>query len=654
MNKFFYPKLAATTIKKNGKVYIPYILTCIGSIAMFYIIHSISINTGLDIMNGGKQLKMLLNLGKWVIGIFSVIFLLYTNSFLIKRRKKELGLYNILGMEKKHISKLMLYETLIIAVLTLVSGIAIGALLSKFMFLLLLKILNFDVTLKFYISKESILSTMLLFISIYAVMLLNNLRQIHLSNPVELLKGGNAGEREPKTKWILTLIGVVSLGAGYYIAVTTENPLSALNLFFIAVLLVIVGTYALFTAGSIAILKALKKNKNFYYKSRNFINVSNMIYRMKQNAVGLANICILSTAILVVLSTTVSLYIGMDDILKTRYPDDIMISISEVQPENIEKVNSIIETEMQKSGLTKTGALKHGYISEISMQEDNKFIVANREESSITNMNILLFITADDYNQLEGKSVQLEQGEVLICADNNTLQGNSVEIFNKQFNIKGYIEDLKIKREMENIVNGYYIIVSDIDSINEIKVAAGDEEKGINYYYGLDVEGSMEEQLELTNAIQSSLNNNSIKSSVEGIAIARESFFSIYGGLFFIGLFLGLLFIMATVLIIYYKQISEGYDDKERFEIMQKVGMDKREVKKSINSQILMVFFLPLVMAVIHLAFAFKIITSLLKIFNLTNINLFVICTTSTILVFAIFYIVVYYATSKVYYRIVQ
>lgn len=651
MNKFFYPKLAATTIKKNGKVYIPYILTCIGSIAMFYIIHSISINTGLDIMNGGKQLKMLLNLGKWVIGIFSVIFLLYTNSFLIKRRKKELGLYNILGMEKKHISKLMLYETLIIAVLTLVSGIAIGALLSKFM---LLKILNFDVTLKFYISKESILSTMLLFISIYAVMLLNNLRQIHLSNPVELLKGGNAGEREPKTKWILTLIGVVSLGAGYYIAVTTENPLSALNLFFIAVLLVIVGTYALFTAGSIAILKALKKNKNFYYKSRNFINVSNMIYRMKQNAVGLANICILSTAILVVLSTTVSLYIGMDDILKTRYPDDIMISISEVQPENIEKVNSIIETEMQKSGLTKTGALKHGYISEISMQEDNKFIVANREESSITNMNILLFITADDYNQLEGKSVQLEQGEVLICADNNTLQGNNVEIFNKQFNIKGYIEDLKIKREMENIVNGYYIIVSDIDSINEIKVAAGDEEKGINYYYGLDVEGSMEEQLELTNAIQSSLNNNSIKSSVEGIATARESFFSIYGGLFFIGLFLGLLFIMATVLIIYYKQISEGYDDKERFEIMQKVGMDKREVKKSINSQILMVFFLPLVMAVIHLAFAFKIITSLLKIFNLTNINLFVICTTSTILVFAIFYIVVYYATSKVYYRIVQ
>lgn len=654
MNKFFYPKLAATTIKKNGKVYIPYILTCIGSIAMFYIIQSISINTGLDIMNGGKQLKMLLNLGKWVIGIFSVIFLLYTNSFLIKRRKKELGLYNILGMEKKHISKLMLYETLIIAVLTLVSGIAIGALLSKFMFLLLLKILNFDVTLKFYISKESILSTMLLFISIYAVMLLNNLRQIHLSNPVELLKGGNAGEREPKTKWILTLIGVVSLGAGYYIAVTTENPLSALNLFFIAVLLVIVGTYALFTAGSIAILKALKKNKNFYYKSRNFINVSNMIYRMKQNAVGLANICILSTAILVVLSTTVSLYIGMDDILKTRYPDDIMISISEVQPENIEKVNSIIETEMQKSGLTKTGALKHGYISEIAMQEDNKFIVANREESSITNMNILLFITADDYNQLEGKSVQLEQGEVLICADNNTLQGNSVEIFNKQFNIKGYIEDLKIKREMENIVNGYYIIVSDIDSINEIKVAAGDEEKGINYYYGLDVEGSMEEQLELTNAIQSSLNNNSIKSSVEGIATARESFFSIYGGLFFIGLFLGLLFIMATVLIIYYKQISEGYDDKERFEIMQKVGMDKREVKKSINSQILMVFFLPLVMAVIHLAFAFKIITSLLKIFNLTNINLFVICTTSTILVFAIFYIVVYYATSKVYYRIVQ
>lgn len=654
MNKLFYPKLAITTIKKNGKVYFPYILTCIGSIAMFYIMHSISINTGLDSMSGGEQLKMILNLGKWVIGIFSVIFLLYTNSFLIKRRKKELGLYNILGMEKKHISKLMFYETLIIASITLVSGIAIGMLLSKFMFLVLLKILNFNVTLKFSIAKESILSTILLFIGIYLIMLLNNLRQIHLSNPIELLRGGNIGEREPKTKWILTLIGIVSLGVGYYIALTTENPLNALNLFFIAVLFVILGTYALFTAGSIAILKALKKNKNFYYKSRHFINVSNMIYRMKQNAVGLANICILSTTILVVLSITVSLYVGMEDILKTRYPNDIIINAT-IMPEDVEKVNSIIEIETEKGELTKTGDLKHGYISETASQEGNKFIVANRQESSITNMNILLFITADDYNQLENKSVQLEQGEVLICGDNNTLQGNSVEIFNKQFNIKEYIEPLRIKREMENVINGYYIIVPDIDMINEIKVSAGDEkEKGIKYYYGLDVKGSMEKQSELIYNIQSSLNNNSIKASVEGIAIAKESFFSIYGGLFFIGLFLGLLFIMATVLIIYYKQISEGYDDKDRFEIMQKVGMDKREVKKSINSQILMVFFLPIIMAVIHLAFAFKMITRLLKIFNLTNINLFLMCSGSTILVFVVFYMIVYYTTSKVYYKIVK
>lgn len=654
MNRLFYPKLAITTIKKNGKVYFPYMLTCIGSIAMFYIMHSISINTGLDIMNGGKQLKMILNLGKWVIAIFSVIFLLYTNSFLIKRRKKELGLYNILGMEKKHISKLMFYETLIIAFVTLVSGITIGILLSKLMFLVLLKILDFGVTLNFHIAKESILSTTLLFICIYLIMLLNNLRQIHISNPIELLMSGNTGEREPKTKWILTLIGVVSLGAGYYIALIIENPISALNLFFIAVLLVIVGTYALFTAGSIAILKALKKNKNFYYKSRNFINVSNMIYRMKQNAVGLANICILSTAILVVLSTTVSLYIGINDMLKNRYPNDIIINAS-IMPEEVEKVNSIIKTETEKSELTNTGNLKHGYISEIAIQKGNKFTVENIQAASITNINTLLFITVDDYNQLEDKSVHLEQGEVLIYGDNNTLQGNSVEIFNKQFNIKEFIEPLKIKREMENIINGYYIIVPDIDSINKIKEAAGDEkEKGIEYYYGLDVEGSIEKQLELIYAIQKSLSNNSIEASVEGMANDRESFFSIYGGLFFIGLFLGLLFIMATVLIIYYKQISEGYDDKERFEIMQKIGMDKREVKKSINSQILMVFFLPLVMSIIHLAFAFKMITRLLRTFNLTNIKLFLMCCGSTILIFIVFYMIVYYATSKVYYKIVK
>ncbi len=352
MSKMFYQKLAVTNIKKNGKTYFPYILTCISTIAMFYIMNFISVNDGLDSMYGGRELKTILNLGTYVIGFFSVVFLFYTNSFLIKRRKKELGLYNILGMEKKHIAKLLLWETLFVAIISMILGLISGIAVSKLIFLVLLKILNFKVTMGFVISTNSIVKTVILFGSIFLLTLINNMRQIHLAKPVELLKGGQIGEKEPKTKWILTLIGILSLGAGYYIALTTEAPLAALNMFFLAAILVMIGTWSLFTAGSIALLKMLRKNKKFYYKTNHFINVSGMIYRMKQNAVGLANICILSTTVLVMLSTTVSLYIGMEDVLRTRFPRDISISAKNISKEKSEMINNLVKEQADKDNIT--------------------------------------------------------------------------------------------------------------------------------------------------------------------------------------------------------------------------------------------------------------------------------------------------------------
>ncbi|WP_163193489.1 ABC transporter permease [Clostridium thermarum] len=658
MSKLFYPKLAVTNIKKNGKTYFPYILTCICTIMMFYIMHFISVNEGLDRMSGGPQLKSILGLGVYVIGLFSVIFLFYTNSFLIKKRKKELGLYNILGMEKKHIARVLFWETVLVAIISMLLGLFWGVVTSKVMFMVLLKILKFEVAMGFAISTQSMIKTVILFGGIFAVILLNNLRQIHLSKPVELLKGGQVGEKEPKTKWLLTLIGIGSLGAGYYIAITVEAPLAALNFFFIAVILVIVGTYALFTAGSIALLKMLRKNKRYYYKTNHFINVSGMIYRMKQNAAGLANICILSTMVLVMVSTTVSLYIGMDDVLRTRYPRDISIAVSDVSKEKAEILDTVIKEKAAGSKVDMKNVVKYRLMGLPAIQNGNTFTDIPKNAMVLNNLSFLEFIPISEYNALENKSVSLEENEVLLFTYRGEVVGDSLNILGNYFTIKERIDNLIVDGMASAIVaNSYFVVVRDervIDKIYALSNQYEGKKIELSYFYGFDTDSSVETEIALTNTISSELKKLSIDGRAEGLEESRESFFSIYGGLFFLGIFLGAIFIMATVLIIYYKQISEGYDDKQRFEIMQKVGMSKAEIKKSIGSQVLMVFFLPLVTAIIHIAFAFKVIVKLLAVLNLTNVTLFILCTIGTILVFAIFYAVVYYLTSRVYYRIVS
>jgi putative ABC transport system permease protein len=655
MSKLFYAKLAITNIQKNGKTYYPYILTSTGMIAMYYIMHFISLNEGLGHMSGGDSLKTILNLGTYVVAIFSIIFLFYTNSFLIKRRKKEFGLFNILGMEKKHIAKIMVWEAFFVAITSLLIGLTTGILTSKLMFLLLLKILHFKVPFGFVISWNSLLATVVLFIAIFIVTLLNNLRQIHLANPIELIKGGEVGEKEPKTKWLLTSISVISLAIGYYIALTTESPLTALNMFFLAVVLVILGTFALFIAGTITLLKALRKNKTFYYKTRHFISVSGMIYRMKQNAAGLASICILSTAVLVMLSTTVSLYVGMEDLLRTRFPQDITVSANNLSEEASEDLRSMVITEAEKQ-VAITNPVHYRYLSQVATQEGNTF--SKSQEGSFHKLSVLHLIPLSEYNRIENQTMTLKRNEVLITTYQGEVTGDSIHIAGHTFEIKERIKGLSVEGlSQELLVNTYGIVVSDTEIIQTLNHSINGSESDttdLSFYFGFDAQGEVENEISLTTRIHKLLKENKIDGHSEGLERSKDSFYSVYGGLFFLGIFLGGLFIMATVLIIYYKQISEGFDDKHRFEIMQKVGLSNSEIKGTIKSQVLMVFFLPLIMAVIHIAFAFKIITKLLALLNLTNITLFAYTTAGTIIVFAVLYAIVYVLTARVYYRIVS
>lgn len=656
MRKFFYAKLALINIKKNRKTYFPYILTCIGTIVMYYILHFISVNEGLDQMSGGASLKNLLGFGTYVIAIFSVIFLFYTNSFLIKRRKKEFGLYNILGMEKKHIARMMVWETFFVSFISLIGGLITGILASKLMFLLLLNLLHFNVPFGYFISVDSMIATVILFAIIFLLTLLNNLRQIHLAKPIELIKGGQTGEKEPKTKWILTIIGILSLAGGYYISLTTESPLNALNLFFLAVVLVIIGTYALFIAGTVALLKMLRKKKKFYYKTKHFISVSGMIYRMKQNAAGLASICVLSTAVLVMLSTTVALYFGIEDVFQTRFPRDIAVTAQNTSEEVTKKIETIVLEEAENHEIKVEDTLQYRYTTYTTIQDKHVFSGGEFSSLSAEKIAVLLVMPLSEYNKLENKSVHLAENEVLLFTHKGEIKQNTIDIAGNVFNIKKRLDNLTID-ESVSLVNTYSIVVPDLQAIEKINHTIYEDSKKMNnlsYNYSFDTDGTPEDKIALTNAIQGKLKALSIDGMVEGLEKSKDSFYSLYGGLFFLGIFLGALFIMATVLIIYYKQISEGFDDKHRFEIMQKVGLSKAEVKKAIHSQVLIIFFLPLVTAVIHIAFAFTVITKLLALLNLTNDTLFAFTTGGTILIFAIFYSIVYSLTAREYYKIVS
>lgn len=664
MNKGMYTKLAITNIKNNRQFYFPYLLTGIITVAMFYIMCALESNPGIQSMPGAKDLGLILRLGIGVIGIFAVIFLFYTNSFIIKRRKKELGIYNILGMEKRHIAKILSKEAFFTAIIAIGGGLVTGVLFHKLACMLLYRMIGFNGGITFSFSKKGVMITAILFAIVYLLTYIYDLFQVQLANPIELLQSGNKGEREPKTKAIMAVLGVLCLGTGYFIAITTKNPIKALTLFFVAVILVIIGTYLLFTAGSIALLKILRRNKGYYYQTKHFTSVSGMIYRMKQNAVGLANICILSTMVLVAVSTTVSLYVGVEDIMKERYPNEINIrAYYDTGAPAEDSIAPIVEKSVKESGRKIRHEEDYLELYFAAIKDQGQYSLDKEKvKTAGDRVSGFVVLTREDCKKKYNEEIpELAENEVALFTIKKT-DMDTLVLENRSYHVKE-IKQFENTEDFETIADMmdeyYYVIVNDVQDMERLwqlqKDIYQENSSSISRQVRLDIDGDSEQKKECFENIKTALEPEQAKARI--LIDSRQSnldeFYQIYGGFLFLGLFLGILFLMITVLIIFYKQISEGYDDKERFSIMEKVGMSNDEVKATIRSQVRTVFFLPILMAAIHVGMAFPMIKRLLSLFGLSNTALFTGCMAGTILVFALIYLLVFLKTSKTYYKIV-
>ncbi len=679
MKKGFYRTLAWSGIQKNRKLYLPYLLTCMGTIMMCYIISFLGTSSTFGSIPGGDTMQSFLELGFDVMAVFSSIFLFYTNSFLIRRRKKEFGLYNILGLGKKHLAVVLLLETFIVAGITLVGGLFFGILFSKLAELCLVKILAGTATFAFSVEPSSILHTVVLFAVIFALIFLNTLFQIQLTNPIQLLHSEHAGEKPPKANWFIAILGTLILAAAYYLAVEIQDPVAAIMVFFVAVVMVVIATYLLFIAGSVTLCRLLQKNKRYYYKTEHFVSVSSMVYRMKRNGAGLASICILCTMVLVMLSSTTCLYIGAEDSLRNRYPRNISLdatvsSTELLEGEQVKQTQDIIESVVQENGTEQQNILLYQTAAFGAAITGNQVRFDNQtyEEAIEAMADIwqVFVVPISDYNRLMNKQETLSTGEVILYTTKEVpYTQDTIQIGNS--------EPLKVKKQAEDFVdNGVdsmqifptmYLFVNDIDEItaplSEYTMGNRDESLvSFHWYYGFDLPCDDDTQIRIQQQLTEKTQQLKEKTGedsyfhivIEGVAKERADFYGIYAGLFFLGIFLGIVFVFAAVLIIYYKQISEGYEDQSRFDIMRKVGMTKQEIRKSINSQILVVFFLPLVTAGMHLAFAFPLIRKLLMIFGVTNMSLLITTTVCCYAIFAIFYLLVYRTTSRSYYAIVS
>lgn len=659
-----YTKLAITNIKNNRQFYFPYLLTGIITVAMFYIMCAFESNPGIQSMPGAKDLGLILRLGIGVIGIFAVIFLFYTNSFIIKRRKKELGIYNILGMEKRHIAKILSKEAFFTAIIAIGGGLVTGVLFHKLACMLLYRMIGFNGGITFSFSKKGVMITAILFAIVYLLTYIYDLFQVQLANPIELLQSGNKGEREPKTKAIMAVLGVLCLGTGYFIAITTKNPIKALTLFFVAVILVIIGTYLLFTAGSIALLKILRRNKGYYYQTKHFTSVSGMIYRMKQNAVGLANICILSTMVLVAVSTTVSLYVGIEDIMKERYPNEINISAYyDTGAPAEDSIAPIVEKSVKESGRKIRHEEDYLELYFAAIKDQGQYSLDKEKvKTAGDRVSGFVVLTREDCKKKYNEEIpELAENEVALFTIKKT-DMDTLVLENRSYHVKE-IKQFQNTEDFETIADMmdeyYYVIVNDVQDMERLwqlqKDIYQENSSSISRQVRLDIDGDSEQKKECFENIKTALGPEQAKARIliDSRQSSLDEFYQIYGGFLFLGLFLGILFLMITVLIIFYKQISEGYDDKERFSIMEKVGMSNDEVKATIRSQVRTVFFLPILMAAIHVGMAFPMIKRLLSLFGLSNTALFAGCMAGTILVFALIYLLVFLKTSKTYYKIV-
>ena len=671
MHKGIFSRLAKQNIRNNKSTYIPYMITCIFCIAMIYMMEFLRDCPTLDqAVRQADEVRMIVFTGEIVVEIFCIIFLIYSNSFLMKRRQKEIGLYNILGLERNHIGIVMFLETIITSIGSLAGGIVAGIIGSKLALLLLLKLLHIPSVLGFYISVKGIFTCLFMFGIIFLMILFLNLAKIHLSRPVELLRGNNTGEKEPTAKWLMALIGFICLGVGYYLAVTTESPIKAITIFLLAVILVMAGTYLLFTAGSIVILKFLRRRKSFYYRTGNFISISGMLYRMKQNAIGLASICILSTGVLLMISMTVSIYFGMNDIMLNRYPYDVDMSVTSISEEECQTAIEAFEKTIADNKVPVEKSVEEIYLDIVCSKNGDQILIkpANTIRNSDSVL-VLSLLNQAEYERLTGISANLNDGEIFAWYP-SAVQKDSVTVDETEFTVKKWLDKNPLTCGEDAVSDNAVLVVTDEDfkKFDEMRtemykgVSSAPAGEDLTLHLGLDITGSETDKIDfgtpVMEAVKDLKKNGGLSENswiTSGIRQQEyESYYADNGSLLFIGIFLGSLFLMGTAMIIYYKQISEGYEDQKRFEIMQKVGLSRREVRSSVRRQILMVFFLPLLMAMLHITMAFPMIRRLLLLFGMTNTKLFIGCTAGTVLIFAVVYGVIYLMTARSYYHIVE
>lgn len=671
MHKGIFSRLAKQNIRNNKSTYIPYMITCIFCIAMIYMMEFLRDCPTLDqAVRQADEVRMIVFTGEIVVEIFCIIFLIYSNSFLMKRRQKEIGLYNILGLERNHIGIVMFLETIITSIGSLAGGIAAGIIGSKLALLLLLKLLHIPSVLGFYISVKGIFTCLFMFGIVFLMILFLNLAKIHLSRPVELLRGNNTGEKEPAAKWLMALIGFICLGAGYYLAVTTESPIKAITIFLLAVILVMAGTYLLFTAGSIVILKFLRRRKSFYYRTGNFISISGMLYRMKQNAIGLASICILSTGVLLMISMTVSIYFGMNDIMLNRYPYDVDMSVTSISEDECQTAIEAFEKAIADNKVPVEKSVEEIYLDIVCSKNGDQILI--KPANTIRNSDpvlVLSLLNQAEYERLTGISANLNDGEIFAWYP-SAVQKDSVTVDETEFTVKKWLDKNPLTCGEDAVSDNAVLVVTDEDfkKFDEMRtemykgVSSAPAGENLTLHLGLDITGSETDKIDFGTPVMEvvkdlkkngGLSENSWITS--GIRQQEyESYYADNGSLLFIGILLGSLFLMGTAMIIYYKQISEGYEDQKRFEIMQKVGLSRREVRSSVRRQILMVFFLPLLMAMLHITMAFPMIRRMLLLFGMTNTKLFIGCTAGTVLIFAVVYGLIYLMTARSYYHIVE
>lgn len=671
-------------MKSNRRFYLPYILTVIGTAAAFYIMAAIVSDPGSKELaagtsNGPMYVSMFMTLGMFVLGLFSCIFLLYTNSFLMKRRQKELGLYSVLGMSKTNIAGIMVFEALYIALIGIGGGIAVGILLTKLVSLALFRLMRLPVPFGFSVQPIAIIIVVIFFAGLILLTLLANLAKVGRSRPVELLRGGNVGEKEPKANWFLTIVGVLFLGAGYAVVMLVDNPGMAVAVYFLAVFAVIIGTYCLFTSVSIAVLKALRRNKRYYYKAKHFISVSGMLYRMKRNAVGLANICILCTMVMVMVSGTLSLYLGSEEQVNVCCPSDVVVettyyaSSTEDHVYNEETGEETIEYHTPYDAAAMDAWFEDYFAghkltpSAAKAVEYYSFTAVDSED----HVSLVTAVTAVTYAQLTGEAApELAPGEALAHVPSGYKFGDGLNFLDKDGNtlsiqFVGEAQLSSAQVELNTAIlsqsedDDIVLVVPDTAALLEL--VAGQENGSYVWRGQYDFDASDEALAAMVDDyFAASSEGDGVDAGyydmlrIDLRSVAEQEVYGLSGGFLFLGVFLGIVFLMATVLIIYYKQVSEGYEDNARFEIMRKVGLSEREARRAIRSQILTVFFMPILVAAVHIAFDFNLVVQLLRLFSLTNLRLTALCTLGTLLVFCAVYAVVYALTARSYYKIVR